>query len=53
MVKKNIEEINPIDTENYFETAETILSPENFFLEIGNENKFNELLEISLELFSP
>ena len=53
MMKKNIEEINTIDTENYFETAETILSPENFFLEIGNENKFNELLEISLELFSP
>ena len=31
IIKKNIEEINSIDTENYFEITETILSPENFF----------------------
>ena len=30
-ILKNIEEINSIDTENYFEITETILSPENFF----------------------
>ncbi len=54
---KDIEEQNDynyIDINNFYETAESMLSPENFFVkDINNEKEFIELFEISLELYNP
>ncbi len=56
-ITKNIEEqydYNYADINNLYETAESMLSPENFFVkDINNEKEFIELFEISLELYNP
>ena len=57
ITKKNIEkqnDYNYIEINNLFDTAESMLSPENFFVkDLNNEKEFIELFEISLELFNP